>query len=407
MAKRALLVGCNYAGTEYPLNGCINDVFSIKAVLTELYGFEEDSFTVLIDTDETYEQPTGKNIKARLGELVAASQAGDILFFHFSGHGTQIPGDNPDEADRSDEAICPTDFNVILDDDLRAIVKDLDDAVFFTFIADCCHSGGMLDHAGIQITGPKSDSVAPPVDVGAFLSAVGLKPKQVRGKKMEDLSGVNITNRSLPTEALMGLLGNKLGKPVGQGDLRPALGSLFGADASQKVQQYLQVAGMLVSMVEGTETAKTGCLATLLPMIKQLLGKIGGGGGGGGGAAGQPQHPPSAPPSVLPPGVKPPSEELLAQDKGVLITGCQASETSADACIGNDVSKSFGALTNAVTTIVRSHHAKNPGQPLPYSTLVYSVRDMLDKSGFSQNPCLEGSAKNADSNFVLGSAFSE
>lgn len=28
--------------------------------------------------------------QAKLRELVAASQPGDVLFFHFSGHGTQV-----------------------------------------------------------------------------------------------------------------------------------------------------------------------------------------------------------------------------------------------------------------------------------------------------------------------------
>ena len=33
MAKRAVLVGCNYPGTEATLRGCVNDVKAIKALL--------------------------------------------------------------------------------------------------------------------------------------------------------------------------------------------------------------------------------------------------------------------------------------------------------------------------------------------------------------------------------------
>lgn len=390
MAKRALLVGINYPGTESALNGCVNDVYSIKSLLSEIYGFPEESFTLLIDTDPAYEQPTGKNIKAKLRELVAASAPGDVLFFHFSGHGTQLPGDNPAEADRTDEALVPSDLNVILDDDLRAIVKDLAEGVFFTFVADCCHSGGMLDHTQVQISGPKTG--APPLDVGSFLGALGLKPKQAKGK-------MGMTNRSMPVETLMSMLGDKLGQEVGPGDLRPALEQLFGEDASQKVQQYAAVASWLVAKIEGTETAqKSGCLSTFLPILQCILQLLSGG-------QQQQQQQSAAKPTVLPPGQKPPVEEQLADEKGILITGCQAHETSADAYLGDDPSKAFGALSNALNTVVRSHHNKNPGQPISYTTLVYTVRELLAKTGFSQNPCLEGSSGNASANFVDGTAF--
>jgi len=50
-------------------------------------GFPEENITIMIDTDEQYIQPTGKNIKAHLKKLVAEAADGDVLFVHFSGHG--------------------------------------------------------------------------------------------------------------------------------------------------------------------------------------------------------------------------------------------------------------------------------------------------------------------------------
>ena len=127
MVKRALLVGCNYPGTNAALNGCIGDVVGWKAILEEFYGFDPANIQVLIDTDPTYERPTGKNIKDALKNLVSVSQDGDVLFFHFSGHGVQVPDDDPDEeADGMDEALCPCDFNMIIDDDMREIINPLD-----------------------------------------------------------------------------------------------------------------------------------------------------------------------------------------------------------------------------------------------------------------------------------------
>ncbi len=43
----------------------------------------------MIDTDKNYVQPTGRNMKQKLKELVDQSQSGDILVFHFSGHGAR------------------------------------------------------------------------------------------------------------------------------------------------------------------------------------------------------------------------------------------------------------------------------------------------------------------------------
>ena len=41
----------------------------------------------------------------------------------------------------------------ILDDEIRAIVDKLPHGAQLTFIADCCHSGGMLDHEQVIIDG--------------------------------------------------------------------------------------------------------------------------------------------------------------------------------------------------------------------------------------------------------------
>lgn len=69
----------------------------------------------------------------------------------------------------------------------------------------------------------------------------------------------------------------------------------------------------------------------------------------------------------LPPvGTKPPPDQQLAADTGILITGCQSHETSADACPSGNPAKAHGALSNAIQTVVRTHHQQNPGEPLTY-----------------------------------------
>jgi hypothetical protein len=71
------------------------------------------------------------------------------LFFHYSGHGGQVPDLNGDEIDGMDEVIFPVDFKqhgFIVDDDMHAImVKDLPEGCRLTALFDSCHSGTALD----------------------------------------------------------------------------------------------------------------------------------------------------------------------------------------------------------------------------------------------------------------------
>ena len=114
MAKKAVLIGINYPGTKAELKGCINDVRRMQRCLIDRYGFSEDDITVLIDTDESYTEPTGKNIRSALTRLVRSAKPGDILFVHYSGHGTRLPAETGEDDDTGfDECIVPSDMNLI------------------------------------------------------------------------------------------------------------------------------------------------------------------------------------------------------------------------------------------------------------------------------------------------------
>jgi len=128
MARKALLVGINrYPDPENRLNGCVNDVRQVRALLQQHYGFDRPSaFDILLDA-----QATTAAIRAALGRLVAGARPGDLLVFHYSGHGSQVPDRDGDEtADGLDEIICPYDLDwrhPIKDDDLywRALTNNL------------------------------------------------------------------------------------------------------------------------------------------------------------------------------------------------------------------------------------------------------------------------------------------
>lgn len=143
--KHALLVGINYIGTRNQLHGCINDVSSVKQMLLQR-GFKEENIVVL--TDNTPVKPFKANIISNLVSL--CGHANSDLFFHYSGHGTQVPDRNSDEEDGKDEALCPLDFNrcgMITDDDIRTIVNKVPSDSNLFVLADCCHSGTICDLA--------------------------------------------------------------------------------------------------------------------------------------------------------------------------------------------------------------------------------------------------------------------
>lgn len=118
-------------------------------------------------------------------------------------------------------------------------------------------------------------------------------------------------------------------------------------------------------------------------------------GGLGGGAAAPAEAPPaSEAPNVAAPGAG-------GETNGALITGCQAHETSADACPGGNPNKAYGAMTNALTTTVAQFKSKHPNGNLTYAQLVTEVRKMLLKAKFTQNPCLECSDETVGLGFIV------
>ena len=141
MAKRALLIGVNeYRIDGANLRGCVNDVVNIERLLIKLFNFPATSIKKLVDG-----QATKKKIEAGIKSLLKGSKAGDVLFLHYSGHGSNTPDLNGDEADRRDEILCPTDLDwkdPLTDDWLRSTIDELLPAkVNLTIVMDCCHSG--------------------------------------------------------------------------------------------------------------------------------------------------------------------------------------------------------------------------------------------------------------------------
>jgi F0F1-type ATP synthase membrane subunit c/vacuolar-type H+-ATPase subunit K len=193
MKKRALLVGINYVGTDHELHGCINDSNNIKTFLSTR-GFTEVKQIL-------EENATTDRIKAGLSWLVADTQPGDVIVFHYSGHGSQLP--SADEADGFEEIICPVDLDwatkIITDKDLRNIFNTVPNGVNTTVILDCCHSGTMLNQTE-SLNGTKAIPKAPRKVKGARY----LKPPTKIKAKLKDRSLVNwSTSKDVNATALL------------------------------------------------------------------------------------------------------------------------------------------------------------------------------------------------------------
>lgn len=139
--KKALLVGINYTGTQNQLNGCINDVNSIKERINTK-GFNN----IIIMTDLTSKKATKANILEEFKNLLANSQEGDLLYFFYSGHGTYLMDKNNDETTGYDQCIVPCDLNIIVDDELNTLIQTyLKPNVTLFAMFDSCFSGSVLD----------------------------------------------------------------------------------------------------------------------------------------------------------------------------------------------------------------------------------------------------------------------
>lgn len=138
MSKKALCVGINdypYSGND--LKGCVNDATDWANLLIARYDFPASDVRLLTD-----KQATKAGIFAGLKNLLAGAQAGDVLVFTNSSHGTYVTEKGGDEPNY-DEAICPYDIdaNLIVDDELRELFVNLPKGVRLTVISDSCFSG--------------------------------------------------------------------------------------------------------------------------------------------------------------------------------------------------------------------------------------------------------------------------
>lgn len=160
--QRALLVGINnYPNESDRLSGCVNDVFSMSAMLQD-QGWSPDSIRVVLD-----ERATTQGVLERMKWLLedVKDDPEEVRVFYFSGHGAQLTQyDARGEPDHRAETLVTHDMdwqkNVgITDKDLAQLYAHLPYKARLFFIFDCCHSGGLTRGAN------PAKSIQPPDDI--------------------------------------------------------------------------------------------------------------------------------------------------------------------------------------------------------------------------------------------------
>jgi hypothetical protein len=140
---RALLIAINeYQSEDIPdLRGALNDLAKMRHVLMSRHGFRDENIHVLTD-----QAATRAGILAALEEFVAGTGPDDVVYIHYSGHGSQVEDLNGDEKDDGlDETITPHDGRMagipdITDDRLGEIISRLR-CRYALIVLDSCHSG--------------------------------------------------------------------------------------------------------------------------------------------------------------------------------------------------------------------------------------------------------------------------
>ena len=186
--KRALLIGVSkYARGGNPSDEWWDlssdaDVTALRALLVDKFAFAESDIITLVSRGDT----TRGAILAAFETLIQSTAPGDVVYIHYSGHGTQVLDTSGDEFDGLDEALVPSDYvsrhdasRSIIDDEIGLFLARLGKrkpaSVFLTF--DSCFSGTQTRGGRMVVRGAAYD---------------GPRPKPRGGVRRDDPTGLDM-----------------------------------------------------------------------------------------------------------------------------------------------------------------------------------------------------------------------
>ncbi len=144
--KLALLVGINdYPSGIRPLQGCLTDIEMQRELLIHRFGFNPQDIREVKDKEATRD-----NILTAFEEhLIEQAEPGDVVIFHYSGHGTQVIDPTPIKSQEHHSTLVPIDANT----ESSGVVRGIMGKTLFllmsairtdnlTVVLDSCYSGG-------------------------------------------------------------------------------------------------------------------------------------------------------------------------------------------------------------------------------------------------------------------------
>lgn len=149
--RYALIIGINkyypvkgIADSALSLHGCVEDGMAVKGLLQTRFGFKDNEFKELYDSNATW-----NNIITALYKLIDTVKKGDVVFIYYSGHGINLLNLKSVKNGHS-QGIVTCDLystfpSIIRDNDFKRIFNAFTDKkAIVTFLTDCCYAGGLV-----------------------------------------------------------------------------------------------------------------------------------------------------------------------------------------------------------------------------------------------------------------------
>ncbi|OTA56921.1 hypothetical protein K449DRAFT_387313 [Hypoxylon sp. EC38] len=221
----AVLIGINYYKTEKCLQGGVRDAVMVKhylegrstpaniTALTATTPPKPDSGRPVEPNPELW--PTYKNVVANLLRVIDAARPGDLVYIHFSGHGTSIPSGARTGSSGADElALVLFEGRELgrkyfpgyqLASAIRRMVKK---GLIVTLVLDCCFSGSVVrgdERRGWGVRSVNYDPAMGAVSVGLleddpFSTGSALRGSEIERNWLIDPDGYAILSACGPYE---------------------------------------------------------------------------------------------------------------------------------------------------------------------------------------------------------------
>ena len=216
--KLALLVGIN----TYPKNerfnnlkGCVTDVDLQEALLIHRFKFNKNDICRLT-SDKTRDRPPtrGNILDAFENHLIKQAKPGDVVVFHFSGHGSRLAEIDPIQQCRNinfNSTLVPADLGK------NGVAQDIMGRTLFllmsllktdnvTAVLDSCFSGGGT-RGNFRVRALRGDGLQPSSEEIAYqeglMKQLGISPKELTQRRCAGVAkGVVIASTTANQEAV-------------------------------------------------------------------------------------------------------------------------------------------------------------------------------------------------------------